>query len=53
MQTQNNGLESLLLHFFFLAKSNSIVNSIISISATHAFRKKTNLNATNNNSCAL
>jgi hypothetical protein len=39
--------------FSFLAKSNIIVHSMINISATHAFKAKTNLNAVDNNSYAL
>ncbi len=39
--------------FFFPAKSNTIVNSIISISVTHASNVKANLDIVNNNSCAL
>jgi hypothetical protein len=35
------------------ARSNTMVNSIVSISATHAFKEKTNLDATNNNSYAM
>jgi hypothetical protein len=35
------------------ARSNTIVNSIVSIRATHAFKAKTNLDATNNNSFAM
>jgi hypothetical protein len=52
MQTQNNGLRSVLSHFF-LARSNTIVNSIISINATHASKAKANFDVVNNNSYAL
>ncbi len=34
-------------------RSNTTFNSIINISATHASKTKANLDATNNNSCAL
>jgi hypothetical protein len=39
--------------FFFPARSNIIVNSIISINVTHASKAKTNLDVVNNNFCAL
>jgi hypothetical protein len=39
--------------FSFSAKNNIIVHSMISISATHALKAKTNLDAIDNNSCAL
>jgi hypothetical protein len=38
---------------FFSARSNITINSIISISVTHAFKVKLNLDVINNNSCAL
>jgi hypothetical protein len=39
--------------FIFSTKSNTTVNSIISIKVTHAYKEKTNLDVTNNNSYAL
>jgi hypothetical protein len=39
--------------FFFLARNKTIVDSIVSISATYAFKAKTNIDATNNNSYAM
>jgi hypothetical protein len=39
--------------FSFLVRNNTIINYHVSISATHAFKAKTNLDATNNNSFAL
>jgi len=39
--------------FSFSAKNNIIIHSMISINAIHAFKAKTNLDAINNNSCAL
>ncbi len=39
--------------FSFLARRNTIINSIINISVTHASKEKFNLDATNNNSSAL
>jgi hypothetical protein len=45
--------EIFFVAFFFLTKSNTTINSIISISVTHASKAKVNLDAPNNNSCAL
>jgi hypothetical protein len=39
--------------FSFSAKSNTTINSIINISATHASKAKANLDAVNNNSYVL
>jgi len=39
--------------FSFSTKSNITIHSMISINATHASKAKANLDATNNNSCAL
>jgi hypothetical protein len=39
--------------FFFLAKSDIPVYSMLNINATHASKEKINFDATNNNSCAL
>jgi hypothetical protein len=39
--------------FFFWTKNNTTTNSVISINATHASKAKANLDAPNNNSCAL
>jgi hypothetical protein len=39
--------------FSFSTRSNIIVHSMINVSATHAFKEKTNLDAVDNNSCAL
>jgi hypothetical protein len=39
--------------FSFSARRNTIVNSIINISATHASKAKINLDAIDNNSCSL
>jgi hypothetical protein len=39
--------------FSFSIRSNTTVNSIINISVTHAFKAKANLDAINNNPCAL
>jgi len=39
--------------FSFLDRSNTTVNSIISISVSHAFKAKANLDVTNNNSSTL
>jgi hypothetical protein len=46
-------LEISSITFFFWAKSNSRVNSTISINVTHASKVKANFDATNNNSCTL
>ncbi len=48
----NNGLKYLLSRFFWV-KSNTTINCIINISATHAFKAKANIDVANNNSCAL
>ncbi len=39
--------------FFLKAKSSIIIHSMISISVTHAFKAKTNLDVVDNNFCAL
>jgi hypothetical protein len=39
--------------FSFAAKNNTIVNSIISISVSHAFKAKVNFDVTNKNSSTL
>jgi hypothetical protein len=39
--------------FFSLARSNTTINSIINISASHAYKAKVNLDVTNNNFYAL
>jgi hypothetical protein len=52
MQAQNNG-SKFLVSRFFSAKNNIIIHSMISISVTHAFKAKTNLDVIDNNSCAL
>jgi hypothetical protein len=45
-------VEIFCIMFCFLAKNNIIVHSMINISATHAFKAKTNLDVIDNNSCA-
>jgi hypothetical protein len=52
MQTQKNGLKYLLT-FSFSIRSNTIVNSIMNINATHAYKAKANFDVANNNSYAL
>jgi len=39
--------------FFFSAKNNIIIHSMVSINATHASKVKANLDVVDNNSCAL
>jgi hypothetical protein len=46
-------VEMYSITFSFLARSNTTMNSIMSISATHASKAKVNLDVTNNNSCAF
>jgi len=46
-------VEISFITFCFWAKSNNIVNSIININATHAFKAKASFDAIDNNSCAL
>jgi hypothetical protein len=57
VHTQNNGFNFIFSHLFLLKTiltiNNTIINSIISISATHASKAKANLDVVNNNSCAL
>jgi hypothetical protein len=46
-------VEISFIAFSFSTRSNTIVNSIISITGTHASKAKINIYAVNNNSCAL
>ncbi len=39
--------------FSFSSKTNIMVNSMINISTTHVFKAKINIDAANNNFCAL